>query len=374
MKITSARLFQVRLPLLRPIANSKIEMTDREGVVVQLTGDDGREGWGEASPFPGFGLESVADAQRALEIGARELLGREIESPFGFKLAVDERCPSARGALECAVLDLVARSRGATLRGLLCDPSTPAIDIVGCNALIAASELDEIAREAEAAWSSGFRTFKLKVGGFGLDQDAARVAQLRDALGPEAKIRLDANQAYEPEAALAAIERFAVHGIDYLEQPLDARALDEASTLRSKSPIRIAADESATTEASVQAVIDSGAADVIIIKPSASGGPLASLGMARFARRAGLDVVITSMLDGAIAVAAAAQVAAVLAGEGDLPACGLATSTLFERDFAVLARAVEGRLHLSPRAGLGIEVNRASVRKCIVAPSIDVSR
>ena len=155
---------------------------------------------------------------------------------------------------------------------------------------------------------------------------------------------------------------------------------DHASTarvslaaLRATSPVRIAADESATTEATALRVIDAGAADVIVVKPSAIGGPLASMRIARLARRASLDVVVTSMLDGAVALGAALQVAAVLEGEGKMPACGLATSTLFDHDVAALPPVVDGRVHLSLQPGIGLDVKRTALRTCLAGPAIDVS-
>jgi len=373
LKIASARLFPIRLMFRHLLTNAQQVIRERSGVLVRLTSDAGREGWGEASPFPGFGLESVEDARRSLEVGTKELLGREIDREAASDLAMDDACPSARGALESALLDLAARARGETLRTLLSDASRPAVDVIECNALIAASGVDAVEREARAAQSGGFQTFKMKVGALGLDQDVARIRRLRDVVGPEVKIRLDANQAYTPETALAAIERFAVHEIEYLEQPLAADAIPALAALRATSPVRIAADESATTEATALRVIDAGAADVIVVKPSAIGGPLASMRIARLARRASLDVVVTSMLDGAVALGAALQVAAVLAGEGKMPACGLATSTLFDHDVAVLPPVVDGRVHLSLQPGIGLDVKRMALRTCLAGPAIDVS-
>ena len=97
------------------------------------------------------------------------------------------------------------------------------------------------------------------------------------------------------------------------------------------------------------------------MKPSATGGPLAALQIARAARRAGLGVTVTSMLDGAIATASALQVASVLAGEGGLSACGLSTQGLFERNVAALPSVVDGGVVLSTDPGLGFDVDPAAV-------------
>lgn len=372
MKLVGARLFPIRLMLRRPLANSQQTIQKRSGVLVRLTSDSAHVGWGEATPFPGFGLESSEAATRWLEVRTKALLGTTVDRKTALDLAVDETSPSARGALECALLDLVAREQDVSLRQFLNDGSNGPANSVECNALVGADDLDELEREVTAAWGNGFRTFKIKVGILDLDREVAKVRRLRQVLGDNAKIRLDANQAYTPNAARAALAQFAEHQIEYIEQPLPADALDEMSTLRADSPIRIAADESATSEANVMRVIDAGAADVIVIKPSAAGGPFSAVRIARVARRANLDVVVTSMLDGAVAAGAALQVAALLAGEGETPACGLATSNLFEHNITPLPSVLDGRVHLSLRPGIGLDVKRASFGPCLVGPAIEV--
>lgn len=355
-RIASAQFIPIALPLQHPVSNAKHVLTRREGVVIRLSSEDGISGWGEATPFPGFGLETAAEARRAMEVAAKELIGTPVDLARASQLFVDEACPAAQGALVCAVLDLVARHRGVTLRDLLVETPAVASNAVECNVLITAMEFDDLVCEAEAARSNGFRTFKMKVGACALEVDEARVATLRNALGSRVEIRLDANGAYDLAGAQAAVDRFAKYDIAYLEQPVAADALEAMARLRAFSPVSLAADESATTEADVRRVIDAGAADVIIVKPSAVGGPLAALRCAALARQAGLGVVVTSMLDGAIAVSAALQVAAVLSGQGDLPASGLATSGLFARDIALLPPIRDGRVALSREPGLGIDV------------------
>jgi o-succinylbenzoate synthase len=351
-------------------------MHEREGTLIRLRTDSGFVGWGEASPYPGFGLETVGQSRAILGRVANELCGFEIDRSSDWISAVGvatEGSPMARAAAETAMLDIVAREKGSPLRELLAPPPTFARDSISCNALVVGSDLADLAVSARAALSKGFRTFKLKVGVFDLDVELSRVACLRDVVGSEALIRLDANQAYEPESALDAIEGFARHNIEYLEQPVAAHALEAMSTLREKSPIPLAADESVMTEADAAHVIDAGAADVIVIKPSVLGGPLASLRIARAARRSGLQVVVTSLLDSVVAVSAAREVAGAIAAEGELPACGLATSSLFERDVMPIELGADGGLKLSREPGLGIDLQEDVLRSCLSGPVLDFS-
>lgn len=376
MKISCAHLFPIRLPLRRSLTSARGVLTHREGTLVRLSSDRGEVGWGEASPYPGFGLESLTESRLALERSARALVGRELEpwdelvSQVG---ASTKTSPCARAAAETAVLDLSARTNHVPLCELLSRGRKPPVQAIACNALVTDDELDDLESAARVQWKHGFRTFKLKVGAADLDRDLARVARLREAVGPDASIRLDANQAFGVEQALRALESFADYRIEYLEQPLAAAAIEAMAELRRKSPIPLAADESAVCEADALRVVAAGAADVIVIKPSAAGGPLASLRIARAARRARIRVVVTSLLDSAVAVSAAHQVAAAIAREGALPACGLATSGLFERDVARLEPVVGGCLPLPTGAGLGIEIDESLLRSCLAGPVVEFS-
>jgi o-succinylbenzoate synthase len=280
---------------------------------------------------------------------------------------------SARAALESAALDLAARSEGVPLFALLSSREAGPPREIECNALVVGNRLDDLERSARAAVRDGFRTFKLKWGVADFDHDLARVAFLRELVGSEAKIRLDANQSMTPNDALRVIEQIACNDIEYVEQPLPATDLFAMTELRKKSPIPLAADESAVGEADALRVIDAAAADVIVIKPSAAGGPLASLRIARAARRAGLEVVVTSLLDSAVGVSTAHHVALAISREGLLPACGLATQDLFDCDVARLDPIVRGHFTLPTGAGLGIKVDEARLCDLTSGPILDLS-
>ena len=376
MKIAGAQLFPICLPFAKAFANAQGVVTERCGTLVRLVSDAGEVGWGEASPFPGFGLESLEDSRSVLAAAAGELLGNEVEVGEELTLQINELTMSstcARAAVETAVLDLWARTHRKPMFELLTTDREQAPPVIQCNALVAGDDLDSLERAARSEIANGFRTVKLKVGALDLARDVERVARLRDVVGPSVAIRLDANQAYVADDALTALEKFARHQIEYLEQPLVESALDAMAVLRQKSPIALAADESAVGESAALRGIHAGAADLIVIKPSAAGGPSASLRIARAARQAGMGVVVTSLLDSAVGVSAAHQVAIAIAMEGAIPACGLATGGLLARDVALLEPALGGCLPSPERAGLGIEMDESRVRKCLSGPVVDLS-
>lgn len=178
----------------------------------------------------------------------------------------------------------------------------------------------------------GCRTAKVKVADPGqrLADDVARVAAVRDAMGPEGRIRIDANGAWNLDEAEHAVRAMEHHDLEYVEQP--CASIDELAELRrriARLDIPVAADESVRKADDPLAVARAGAADLLVIKVQPLGGIRRAL---RIVAEAGLPVVVSSALDSAVGLSMGAALAASLP---DLPYdCGLGTGALFTEDVA----------------------------------------
>lgn len=177
--------------------------------------------------------------------------------------------------------------------------------------------------------SGGCRTAKVKVAepGQAAADDEARLEAVRDALGPEGRIRVDANAAWDVDTAVARLAAYdrAAGGLEYAEQPV--RTVDELAALRRRTHVPLAADESVRRSDDPMAVVRRAAADVVVLKVQPLGGVRACL---ELAERLGLPVVVSSALESSVGLAAGVALAAALP---ELPyACGLATGRLFTDD------------------------------------------
>lgn len=176
---------------------------------------------------------------------------------------------------------------------------------------------------------SGCRTAKVKVAdpGTSLTDDCERVAAVRDALGADGAVRVDANGAWDVETAVTAIRELdrAANGLEYVEQP--CASLDELAAVRRKVDVRIAADESIRRAEDPLRVAVAGAADVAVLKVAPLGGVRPALAVAE---ACGLPCVVSSAVETSVGLAAG------LALAGALPtldfACGLGTLSLLEND------------------------------------------
>ncbi len=364
MKIARATLTPFRLRLRRPLVTARGEMRVRTGVVVALRDDEGRVGFGEATPIDGFGTETRESTFAALERLAR-VVTADRGSALEVRLGALDRAPPeasyARFALETALLDLRAQVRGVSVASLLSPEAEKPRDAVAVNALIASLAPGAAEREALRAVRAGFRTLKLKVGHGTLDDDVARVSAVRAAVGASLRIRLDANGAWTRDEALRALGALEAFSPELVEQPVPGDALDALAFVRARSPIPIAADESLADARRASRVLELGAADWLVLKPGALGGLRTCLALAARAREAGVGVFVTSGLDGSIARAAALALAAAL--PDPLPDCGLATGSSLSEDLARGPRAECGRLFVPPTAGLGVGAARRTLAR-----------
>jgi o-succinylbenzoate synthase len=200
----------------------------------------------------------------------------------------------------------------------------PVRDRIPVNVTVPAVGPEQAAKIVSA---SGCRTAKVKVAERGQSeaQDIERVAAVRDALGPDGRIRVDANGGWPPAQAARMLRQLARFGLEYAEQP--CATLDELAELRRHIDIPVAADESIRRAEDPSRVRAAGAADIVMLKVQPLGGVRAAL---RVAEACGLPVVVSSAVDTSVGLAAGVALAAALP---DLPyACGLATMSLLAGD------------------------------------------
>jgi len=358
VKIAAVRVTPVRLRFTRPVRTARGEFGERECVLLELRDADGAAGYGEAAPWPGFGTESVAEAGAALRSAEQWLVQAAVRAGDWPAALADllAGTPAARAALQGALCDLEARRAGLSLAAYLAARAAAtcgmALSRVRVSALLAARESDALRAEAGRARELGFSAVKIKLGGRALAEDVARLQAVRQAIGPMVRLRGDANGAWTVAEARAALEAFAPHDVEYVEQPVAATDIDGLAELRRSAVVGVAADESVASERGLRRVIAAGAADVVVLKPAALGGPARALELAALARQAGMRVVFTHAFETAIGARHALHCAAAW---GDAPGIhGLQTAGLFVTDVAEPVSCHDGGAEVPVAPGLGI--------------------
>ena len=305
MTLTTA-FDRLSLPLAEPFTIARGTQTDAETVIVRITDEAGMTGIGGAGPSAHYG-ETAATVEAVLPdlLSVVESVGdphalHEIESAMA---AVVSDNPAARCAVSIAVHDLAAKRLGVPLHRLWgLDPSTtPKTSFT-----IGLDTTDRVREKTAAAVEAGYDVLKIKLG---TDRDRELIDAVRSA-APDARLRVDANEAWTPKEAVANSEWLADAGVEFIEQPVAATDPAGCKFVYERSALPIAADESCVTLADIPAIADR--CDIANLKLMKTGGLLEARRMIATARAHGLEVMCGCMIESNASIAAAAQLAPLL--------------------------------------------------------------
>ena len=336
LRIESVRVRPYRLDFEAPYSTALGTIHHRDIVEVELVSSAGTSGIGEATSLSlrgGPTADAIVDELTG-GIASACLTGANAPSFEGLatapaitgcvRQAIDVCRAAGLGnealcAIDVALFDLAGKLCGEPLWRLL-GASRP--EPVTCNATLVGGDPGAVAADAAAWAADGFTSFKVKCG---LPRDVEVVAAVREAVGPDAAIRVDANGAWDAPTALERLGAMGgAKGIELAEQPCaDVVAMGE---VRTESGVRIAADESVVDADTAASIARLGLADLATVKLAKVGGISAALEIAER-----LPVYVSSALDGPVGIAAAAHLIQGLQARGTDAgvAHGLATERLF---------------------------------------------
>jgi L-alanine-DL-glutamate epimerase-like enolase superfamily enzyme len=404
MKIVDIQWRNYRLPFVNSFSTAHDVMTAREGIIVEVTAEQGISGVGEIAPLPAFGGANVADARTFLQALVARLHSKTLYEALDLLLTEEKagtKAVSTLCGLEIALLDVIGKVEGCGVCMLLSPAGSAPRAAVPVNAVIGARATEAAFAAAREARSNGFRCVKLKVlqypllqyplsgskrvaayqplhtrgvytrkpkrsidpaPGESIREEVERVAAVRDAIGPTMHLRLDANEAWNLEEAIAILSQCVPYNIQYVEQPLKAHDLAGMHTLRRSVPIPIAVDEALHSLESAQLVLDNEAADILVIKPQLAGGLRVGQQIIQAAAERGVRSVITGAIETGIGVVAALHLAA--ASPAVTLECGLATLHLLVDDLVMNDLPVrDGLLAVPTGPGLGIALDEEALHR-----------
>jgi muconate cycloisomerase len=320
MRLVAATLYALRIPFVAAFTHSARERRWSDSVVVRVRDEAGTEGWGEGAPRPYVTGESVDLMVRhlAAELWPR-VADREIPPVAAGQdlAAIADVVPqtavpgvlapgASRAALELAILDCALRRGGRGMAAVL--PPRRARVVYG--GVITAGPVERAAQHARQMRAIGLQHVKVKVG---FADDVARVAAVREVLGPDVAVRLDANGGWTPERAVEVLTAVAPFDVAAIEQPLPRGDAAAVRRLREATGVPVMADESVVTAGDLEALIAAQAIDLVNVRVSKCGGLTRSLAIATRAAAAGLRVQVGSQVgETAILSAAGRHLAAAL--------------------------------------------------------------
>lgn len=293
MKIVKVECTPVSTPLKKPVIMPNTRITSIDSVVLKITTDDGTIGFSDSgdtsSWYRGESQESIM-AMINNVIAPRILLGedpRKIEKIVGLMDLLVRDNNQAKATVDFALHDLKGKLLQVPVYELL---GGRTIEASRQGWVLSAGKPEDVAAEAAKAKETGFALFKMKIGYGTLQDDIAMVHAVRDTVGPDAYLTIDANGFWSYEKALHIIRKLDSCGLDLIEQPLPYWDIEGMARLRAQVKTPIYADESAQELHHLKEIIDRRASDGLFIKLQKAGGIIKSQRWLTMARLAGLPV------------------------------------------------------------------------------------
>ena len=363
LKIARIEIFPIRLRLHEPFVVSYATQDDIPTVLLRATTTDGLTGWGEATPDPNVTGETWQSTIAVLEHDlAPAVIGLDALDREGIVRAMDGRVegvPAAKAAIDIAVHDLVASAAGLPLWALLGGRSKAHLTI---SRVVSIKSPEEMAADAMQHVRDGFETVKLKVGDATNPQlDVARVAAVREAIGPGVGIKIDVNQGWKtPGIAIPAIRQILASSPDYIEQPVDQHDIAGLAEVRRATGAPIMADEAVHGTGEIARVVELRAADLVNIKLMKTGGLVKAIRVNAIAEAAGIVGQVGTMVESSIASAAGLHFAI---GHANVRTVEMGGPLMIADDIGNLRDCYDrNRITLPDAPGLGIEIDEAAVR------------
>lgn len=311
MKIEAVEIIETSIPLRKAYKLSRRYgyLRETKPVLVKVMTEDGLTGYGETDPMGKFTGETPETVSAVLkEDLAPAVIGEDpsnvnrITEILEFTVRDNHM---AKGAVDMACYDLLGKAAGLPVHSILGGALYDELPIMGS---IGGGTIEETVRAARDVESAGYHSLMVKVGGDPI-QDAERVLAVRDALGGDFPLILDANQGWDLPSATKFINVAKKASPILFEQPLDAENLEGLAEFRRKCEIPISVDESLLSYRHAQEVIRLGAADVFSIKVCKNGGIRHSLEIIELARSKGITILFNSMIEEGITQAASLNIA-----------------------------------------------------------------
>jgi o-succinylbenzoate synthase len=311
MKITDIQIGHISIPLKKPFKTALRTVNRVEDVVIKVITDTGHVGYGEAPPTGVITGDTTGSIVGAIEEYIKKhIIGMDVENIEEIMLRLDKalvKNTSAKAAVDIAIYDLYGQLYNAPLYMLLGGYRKE----IATDITISVNEPEQMAKDSIEAVALGYKTLKIKVGK-DASVDIRRMKAIREAVGYDVDLRIDANQGWKPKEAVKTLRQMEDAGlnIEFVEQPVEAHDFEGLKYVTDNVSIPVLADESVFSPMDAMKIIQMRAADFINIKLMKTGGIHNALKICSMAEVCGVECMIGCMLESKISVTAAAHLAA----------------------------------------------------------------
>jgi muconate cycloisomerase len=366
MKITKIRTTPIMVPYVEPFYFAQGVVHGAAVILVEVHTDEGLIGYGES-----IGTASAEGIQSYIKLAGAVCIGHSpfenaglMSNAYHALFQLLGTCSSPRFAgqilagLEMALWDVMGKATGRAAHELLGGAVRNEIEYFGFPQGETAAEIASQARQMAQA---GCEVIYVKVGR-GDTLDLAIAKQVRDAIGPDKRLRMDPNEHWSPVRARRMIQKMSEFDVEFIEQPTHCESVSALAQVRQNSPIAIAADQLVFTPYDAFNVCREKAADLIVLGLHETGGLQRFSKCAHIAEAAGIDICIHGLYETGITTCATNQVAATISNldDGNQYMNHLLAWDIVKSPDLTLQN---GKLPVLKGPGLGFELDQDAIRQ-----------
>lgn len=301
--ITSIEIYKLLLPLKEPFVISLGTQYNADNILIIIKTNEGITGFGECSPYMSINGESIDTCFAVAQYLATALKGINplaIEDCIAIMDKVIYGNNSIKSAFDMALYDIAAKHSNMPLYQFLGGEKNK---VITTDMTVGIGSPEKMANDALRFKEAGFPAVKVKLGQ-STELDVARIQAIRNAVGNELPLRIDANQGWSVETAITTLQALAPHDIEHCEEPIARWNFMELPKVRKASPIKIMADESCCTQHDASRLAALQACDYFNIKLGKSGGIFNALKIVEVGNQHNIKMQIGSFMESRLATSA----------------------------------------------------------------------
>jgi len=356
ISIVQTELYKLRIPLKEPFITSLGKEDNAENVVVVIRTNNGLTGFGECSPYMLINGESIDTCFIVGQYFARVLKGKNPMKPEVCMQAMDTviygNC-SIKSAFDIALHDLIGQVKNVPLYKLFDGKNDKELTT---DYTVSIGEPEKMAEDALKIKDEGYPAIKVKLGQT-KKKDIKRIKMIRDAIGFDIPLRIDANQGWKVKTAIETLNALDAYSIELCEEPIARWNYMRLRKIKQNSPIPIMADESCNDHHDAERLIRLKACDMINIKLGKAGGLNNAFKIIALAEKAGMQLQVGAFMESRLAMTASAHLA--LCSENILY-CDFDTPLMHAEDYVIggLTYHENGVMKVPDAPGLGASIKQ----------------
>lgn len=360
--IQSIEIYKLFVELKEPFVISLGPQNDVQNIIVIIRTKDGCAGYGECSPYMSINGESIDTCFIVGKYFAEVLKGKNALDIAGCVEAMDKTIygnSSIKSAFDIALYDIAAQHAGVPIYKFLGGEKNKVLET---DYTVSIGDPQKMKSDAIKIKEQGFPAVKVKLGE-SREKDVERIKAIREGIGNEHPLRIDANQGWQTaDNAIEVLKALAGYNIEYCEEPILRYRFMELNKVSEASSIPIMADESCSDEHDAERLIQLNACKMFNIKLGKSSGFYKGLKIAQLGAKANMHMQVGGFMESRLGMTASAHLA--LANDHILH-CDFDTPLMFTEDPVIggINYLDKGIIDVADTPGLGAVIDESYLNK-----------